>query len=186
MHKYYPIRSFQLIHNAEAALDLLVSSKNGYEVERAFVQFLEAAKHVLEQLQVYGAHIPGFKQWYEENNTTVNDSLCKYFYKLRSEVVKGNATPIAHNMYVTGQIHPKGGEFNYIAGTPVHLVKKNGIEEWQPTSEYDEHIRHVWKLRLDDNLTDYAKYNGPEVCKLYLDKLKSVVNSFVLEFNSRL
>lgn len=88
------------LHECEYHLSNLLKSKHFEEVEINFAAFVNSARNVTFVLQKeYKGH-PKFLEWYgdpdnpeeSKKGTKIyemrNDDLCKFFYKLRSQIIK--------------------------------------------------------------------------------------------------
>ncbi len=180
----YPTSTKRYLRQACDSLESVKKSRDGDDLKKGLISFLEATKHSTIQLQTeYGNKLAGFNEWWTLTSKKLSeDKLCKFFYNLRNKVVKGGKNFINLDFRIVGPATLNGPLQINIDGVSVKQQKGDSYE-WIPKKDVPGMEIIGW------NFINYPggykqETNSLALCVEYLTKLESVADDFIKKFGS--
>lgn len=181
----YPTKAIRFLRNAESALENLNKAKNGDEARKQFDIFLESSRQVIFHLEGLKTEAQGFDEWYLPHRKNLEtDRLCKFFYRLRNDVVKGPEEAIQSSLHIRGPVKISG-PVRIGPGGIQRPVKVKDVIEWRHVNDFDEQSTHSWAMKLPPEMSDQVGKTGYQICQEYLNKLEIVVHDFMKQFGEK-
>lgn len=154
---------------------------------RNVVVFGRAVTNVLQNLR---STEPGFDFWYEPHVQAMkSDTLLKYFYDLRSQILKQGTVAVSSSMTLSGnpmalmrqfKAPPRAKGFfigDNIGGSGWEVETDDGSTERYYVTIPDDlpGVKIDMNVHLADAPDNYKSMPAPQVCEAYLDRLSSLV-----------
>jgi len=180
----YPYKTKEFIKEGRESLNRMYSAKNGEELRRALVSFLNATRFCTQILLAdYKNELVGFNDWWNKKYIFLNeDPLCKFFVKTRNAVIKKGEDVIEINWIIKGPGVMKGPLQIGPDGTVYTAIVKNDSFEWVPRKNVKGHKIISWDFNNKPPTCVNKKANI--LCNEYLELLDSLVNEFINKFGS--
>lgn len=174
----YPSDAKRYLREARQSLEKMKEAKDGDDLKRGLILFLESTKHVTIQLQsAFKNKIKGFDAWWLEISKQLRgNTLCGFFYSLRNRVVKGGEDVMNISFEIKGpgalqgplQINDEGVLTRHIKGDSYEWIPKKNIPGMKITEWY---------------FSDYPGILNPfMLCEEYLGILEGIADDFILKF----
>jgi hypothetical protein len=174
----YPHKAEQYMNEARASLIRIKSSQTIYEVNEAFISFLNASRFVFQSWKKDYKKLEGFDIWWsEKSNILKHDELCDFFRNLRNSVIKEGKEPFWVNQTIKGPMIIKG---------PIQICSQGILRgsfegsrpKWGPVA-----IKGVSTMvGFKEAPKNYKELNPFEICQRYLETLDKILDEFIISF----
>jgi len=175
----YPYKAEQYINEADKSLDRMESSKTIYEINEAFISFLNASRFVFQSWNTDFKKLDGFAEWWKiKSQFLESDELCKFFRKLRNDVIKKGKEPFWCNQTIKGPVKLKG---------PLQIgpqgILKGSIERGRPKWTSIAVNGVITTVGLRDVPEGFKGVDPIGLCEKYINILRDIIDEFIITFN---
>lgn len=178
----YPYQAETFLREARDAFKRMAEAKNGDELKRALISFVNAARFSTQALETdYKNKLEGFNEWWEDKGEFLGeDAIAGFFRNMRNRITKEGemekilniSWEIRGPMVMQGplQISPDG----------TILVPDEEKRGWTPKKDIKG--QKITKWDFFNKPAGYQHCGAQELCERYLKLLESIFHEFTEKF----
>lgn len=184
-------RAKKNLHECEYHYKNMLKAKNVEEFEICFASFVNSARNITFVLQKEYKKNQKFSKWYEEKQKEMNDDLlCKFFNKLRTNIVHEGINGIQYQTRIsslnTRKDLPDRPQNSSLVISPkgiFYLINKGTEKEDFIPSKTTAQLLTI--IRLENLPNNVKDRNIFRLCEIYYQYLKKLVEEWTEIINEK-
>jgi hypothetical protein len=178
-YNLYPLEAERRLKEANESLKRILVAKDIGTPRQVLLSFLNSTKHFLFPLdKKHKGKLVGYEEWREEiKNKLANSIIDKYFYDLRNVATKSCEDFVNVAWEIQGPTTIEG---------PLQIRTNEGFFKMEDGRliSIEENIKNfrIKGIYFKKNPPGYESYDALSLCKIHLDNLNEILESFIKRF----